>query len=352
MTHNIILNFMDGKSSKYTIQLKTDTIETLLKNTTPNIDDLHLDDSSLIYSVFKEGNEDKLHYNTLLYTLFDQSNNNTSLILYGLGENITENIFNDYQNLYERLKNNNFLNTFTDIQDATYLMIKSRCNGFFSYNSILFDIYPMRYLHNMRSLKINNCKIENLSSLVYCKNLTELTIFGHSNIEDISCLTNIKVLNIYNSIYITDIYSTNVLPKLKTLHLSCCFDITRLSLLKFTPNITVLCIYNGNVIHDISDVNNLTKLNRLELTGCHNITDLSCIKDLLQLNYLTIRRCGIPDVSELKSLNYLKRLHISGCKNMSELETLSEDVCKKKSRYVIVVSNLICLYLIKLYFNT
>ena len=152
-------------------------------------------------------------------------------------------------------------------------------------------------------------------------------------------------------IWITDIYSTNVLSKLHTLQITGCFYITRLSLLKFTPNLTTLRIYSCNELHDISQVTNLSKLYSLELMSSNKITDLSCIKDLLQLNYLTIRGCGIPDVSELKSLNYLKRLHISGCKNMSELETLAEDVCKKKSRYVILVSNLICIYLIKLYFH-
>lgn len=367
MTHNIILNFMDGDSYKYHTQSNTDTIETLLNNAMTSINNSHL-----IYSVFKEGDEDKLHYNTLLYTLFDQSNNNTPLVLFGLGENITEDIFNEYQNLYKQLKNDNHLKTFTDIQNATFMKIRPIYLTSRLFNGMI-DAYPIRYLHNIKTITIENCNIKNLSSLGYCNNLTELTISGYTNINDLSGLNNIEHLTIHNC-DIADIYSTNVLSRLLTLRITGCFNITRLSLLKFTPNLTILRINNCNLLHDISQVTNLSKLYSLELMSSNKITDLSCIKDLLQLNNLAITRCGITDISVLKytphilglilksieikdlsslqyltilkelrlqycrditdisvlkSLNNLEHLYVHRCKNVeniSVLETLSKDV--------------------------
>ena len=166
----------------------------------------------------------------------------------------------------KQLKDDNLFKTFTDVQDAAYMTIISK-NNIYLYSNIT-DIYPVRYLHNIRTINIENCNIENLSSIGYCNNLTELTISGLTNIKDFSCLHNIEFLGIYNCDMI-DIHSTRELSKLHTLRLTGCYTITQLSLLKFTPNLMMLRINNCNELHDISHVTNLSKLYSLDLMNCN-----------------------------------------------------------------------------------
>ena len=368
MSQDIILNFMNGDSYNYTIQSNNDTIETLLNNTI-----LKANKTPYIHSIFKTGEDDKLTHDTLLHTLNNtetqnntESQNNTEpLILFGLSENITEDIFREYQTLYRELLYNNYCRDFLDLQNAKYMLIKS---NYIASSSIckIVDIYPIRYLHNMKTLKLENCKIKNLSSLVYCNNLTEITISGHSNIEDISYLKNIKVLNIYYC-NILNIYSSCVLSNLHCLNISECYNIEQLSLLKSTPNITILSIRKCNPLTDISDISNLKKLYSFEIINCNNVKDISCLKGLLHLNNVSITRCGIIDISvfehtphilglilksieidDISSLKYLTRLielRLQYCRDITDISVL-ESLKNLKNLYFYRCKNVKNMYII------
>lgn len=150
---------------------------------------------------------------------------------------------------------------------------------------------------NLRTLRISNCELTDLSFL---KNVQKLTFLdaGRNFISDISYLKYVKHLQYCNLSYnnIRDISSIQFTPLLRYIKFSnnCISDI---SAVKYLP-----CLLNCNLEHNIvSSIENLKfckNITNLDLDD-NVIEDISSIKELEKLKILSIRKNTFTDCSAL-----------------------------------------------------
>ena len=141
-----------------------------------------------------------------------------------------------------------------------------------------------------------------------------------------------------------------LLDNLTSLDLSCCRDLTDLSILSDLKNLTSLDLSLCGKVKDITplasfkkldvllvhstitnqqfqwlrDKKILANLEKLFLNGCDELTDLSGLADLDNVTVLYISSCEkLKDFSALSSMKNLTEIHICCCENLTDLSFLS-----------------------------
>ena len=316
----INIHTISGNQFIYNSQDTQDTIQTMINKVLPN---------RYQYSIYIENESEELLHTKLLSTL------TPPYTLFGIETEVTEAIFDNYENLYDIIKKNNaFQNTFESLFNASHIRI---CNDNIE---TPVDINPIRYLSNITTLYLYQINLINLECISYITNLEELTLGHCSNCEDISCLTNIKNLYIINS-KITNLISNNELPKMKSLIILDMDSIEYISAVGQMKNLYKLNIHSCPNIRDISplqycvdliyiilkdmplitDISVLEKTNKVEILFIHNIaiSNLLCLKELSELETLHIRKLQISNIDSINNLDKLREVYIHDCSCIKKL---------------------------------
>jgi hypothetical protein len=224
---------------------------------------------------------------------------------------------------------------------ANFMITSQAFNKIYKYTRfiLLNDTYSILYyksekFRNLVNSKIFNPNIQlglNLNYLVLDDNESNTHIstndnlefyklsLKYSNINDVSNLQNIQILDLTGCRYITDI---SPLKNIKEINLSYCENINDISNLKTATKIK---LSNNNNITDISPLKNAKFV---YIAYCNNITNIESLKNV-DLLYLSV--CSNLDVSQLYTVNYL---YIFYCKNIKGLSELKE---KKKLNLFILM---------------
>ena len=216
------------------------------------------------------------------------------------------------------------------------------------------DFSGLEYAKNLKTLKITNpgIKISNQKNIEIFKNLTKLEELSlrldYDHIEDISSilsnLTSLKILDIWNAdfrnvdfsklnkleelnignVKINNIEQISCLKNLKSLHIYNSYGISNFEKLPI-DNLTSLILTNNENIKSLDLTQNFNKLTELNLQNC-KIEDLKFIEKNTNLINLNLNNNNIKDISSISNLTKLQSLYLSGNKieNISALESLSK----------------------------
>jgi internalin A len=154
-------------------------------------------------------------------------------------------------------------------------------------------------------IDLHDRKINDISMLAKCKNLSVVRISYNPVFEDISPLKNLR--------------------KLRDLDLDSC-NLSDLSPLAKLTNLVRLAVPNNN-ISDITPIADLRKLEELDIVNTR-IVDISVLGNISSLKFLRIHHTPIMDISPLKGLNLVKfgaeGTLISNVDALKEMKTLRE----------------------------
>ena len=163
-------------------------------------------------------------------------------------------------------------------------------------------------------LVLDGCHLDSFEFLRDFTELTRLDLVG-TNISDLSILKS--------------------LPNLKYLHISCCENITDVSVVGELDSLIELVLTELPV----SDISQLEKLNlkRLSLYFMSNIKNIDVIRQMTTLESLSLWGTGVNDITaleNLKELRYLELAHtpitdISSIKGLIKLEVLNLIECSQ-----------------------
>ena len=182
------------------------------------------------------------------------------------------------------------------------------------------DLTPLSNLTNLKELSLDFAPVRDLTPLSTLTNLRALSLTSTpiNNIAPLAHLINLESLFLNNSLFygglegfqfISDLTPLSNLVNLTTLDLSLNVNMTRLEgphHLDITPlgNLTNLewLDLSANNLHDISPLGNLSNL-RLLLLSFNQISDVSPLGSLYSLEWLFLSNNPIIDISPLSNLD-------------------------------------------------
>ncbi len=175
----------------------------------------------------------------------------------------------------------------------------------------------------VQKVNLVDTTIENLDAFSDCTSLTSISLYGNSNLQDVSGIANIK--------------------SLRTISLGKCSKLTDISVLEeLLPNVTISgdngtlralanCknlkrlrfLSNSSIyISNLSGIEQMPNLTELYLQGGHRFTDLKPLTGLKNLEILAITYTKITNIADLKELNKLRDLNLSNNTIYQGLEAL------------------------------
>jgi len=190
------------------------------------------------------------------------------------------------------------------------------------------NVNDISFLGKLREIKLNRCHgITDFSalssvkkvSIEHCKGLTDTSLKVLSNnhtlviydceIEDISCLKNVRDLTLRTCRHIRDVSSLGT-GTIKKLYLGC-MNIEDISTLGTIHTL----IMDGLPINDVSWLKNV---HTLTISQCNLIDDIS---DLKNVHKLCLYDC--PSINTVGMLNSVHSLTITECHNIKDLFSLN-----------------------------
>ena len=144
---------------------------------------------------------------------------------------------------------------FSDLAECTQLQHLT-----LSYCFNMDNVSALTNFKNLKTLKVYNCGLKDISALVNCNNIELLDFTGCPNIEDISALAN--------------------LTKLHTLVFDRCDMVDDILSVAKCTNLQKLVFNNCKNLDDISPLSNLKQLKSFDCCDCINISnaDVSSLK--------------------------------------------------------------------------
>lgn len=237
-----------------------------------------------------------------------------------------------------------FIRTHPDIESLDM----SNCDNIVNFN-------VLNILKELKELNVNNCDyFNNIECITECKKLEVLNIGNTqvSNIDNIGLLPNLKLLNC-TCIAITNLGSIERCEKLKELSLWGCTGLDNLSELANIYNLRLLDI-DGTTVSDIFPLVNNKNIEFLFMDNCLKITDiyaleslnkLRCLlldgknilttsqlevfKNLVNLEYLTLKSRKITDIRYFSKMVKMKELILDG-NDILDLSPLENMIDVKK----------------------
>ena len=182
-----------------------------------------------------------------------------------------------------------------------------------NYNEIS-DISTIKYLNELKTLKLRADNLKDLSPLCSLTKLTTLHLgYGQhiNNIEPLTRQAQLQNLSI-TACPIYDLSPLSALVNLKHLTLDSLL-VSDLSPFGHLTHLQSLNLAHCNNIQNIKPVATLTKLKKLDLANLHKITDLSSLTNSKSIKTLVLAYCSsLKDISFAKHLKNLKYLNIVG----------------------------------------
>ncbi|UII29153.1 leucine-rich repeat domain-containing protein [Fulvivirga maritima] len=163
------------------------------------------------------------------------------------------------------------------------------------------------------------------SDIKHITELDELDISGNNyitNIEPLSVLSNLKILDISNS-NIEDLKPIRNLTNLEELNVSHT-KITSLEALKYASSLKYLQAQH-TPLNDISVLSRLSKLQTVNLTDTQ-VQDFTALSGAKQLNTLNLSKTNLYSLIPIGNITALKELNITGTQidNLGPLSSLSQ----------------------------
>lgn len=164
-------------------------------------------------------------------------------------------------------------------------------------------------LPSLKSLRLSNCGITNISPLSSAKGLTSLDLSGNAirNIDSISKMQDIIQLNLRQNA-LDDLAALSLLPKLQQL------DVSYNALVSISPVCSMSSLTwldaSRNAIASLEDMSQLISLSFLSLSN-NTLTSLSNISACSNLTELFVSNNGLTELSELSNIPNLMYLNFS-----------------------------------------
>ena len=235
---------MNGESTKRYVLNNKESINSLIKHYEKLV-------NNYIYYVYQYGKEDSLLLKDKLIS-FINSNNKPLFIL---NKKVTNDLFTNYDHLFDNIKKNNNINSIQGLICSRKIKISS---------AILIDINPISEFINLINITIEGClKLTDISPIITLINLEYIDINGCFKLTDINCISK--------------------LIHLKLLNLSGCKNITNINSLKYLHELKTLGINYCESIIDLSSISNLINLQKLYMKKCNKDIKLSILDNLNSL---------------------------------------------------------------------
>jgi len=181
--------------------------------------------------------------------------------------------------------------------------------------AMLADLNDIAYFKNLEILYLENqFFLNDLTGIEYCEKLKELTIV-ESIITDVSALSNIDTLEVFNIVYapVNDISAVLEQPNLRTLIISNTL-INDISDLKNNRTLELFA-FNGDELKNVEVLAEIRSLNTLILYNIRNIqtNDMAFIKNKnltkLELVNMSLENNIVNYIKNIHSLSYIDLSH-------------------------------------------
>ncbi len=141
-------------------------------------------------------------------------------------------------------------------------------------------------------------------------------------------MTNLEFLDISWNLFSG--VKLNNMPKLKTIKMENCSNLTQLSGLEGVKNLQALALFDAVKLENTAALKELKNLKSLDLSYCKKINSLDFLSEMHLLKDLKLAGClQVKDYSVISKLSTLETLNIAGCKTnsydfLSKLPALKE----------------------------
>jgi hypothetical protein len=213
--------------------------------------------------------------------------------------------------------------------DFAFLELMPKLEEFNFINRATGSTSPIVIPNNLTALKkltLEDIDERDFSSINNLINLEYLYI-DDIRIETFPSLPNLiklKELRIYDSYYMTDLSSINLMSSLETIYLE------QFNFLKAVPdisnlaNLTTFTCRNAQRLNSISGLAGATSISSLTLYNVDSLSDLSGIEYLTSLEELTVAYTKkLNDLGKIALLQNLKTLDISNSSDLEDVTTLA-----------------------------
>lgn len=156
-------------------------------------------------------------------------------------------------------------------------------------------------------------------------NLVQLSILNNNNITalpDMSCLSNVKKLELLRCRRLNNIILLGQLFQLEYLKLSWCPTLKNYWPIACLINLRTLKLTLFSRFQDLGVLSYLKKLQHLELSGCVRVDNIEPMSDLVQLRSLVMHGCNMKHVDPLACLNMLQYVDLSFCHELVSIQGL------------------------------
>lgn len=133
----------------------------------------------------------------------------------------------------------------------------------------------------------------------------------------------VRSIDLFDIVGLEDLDFLGPFPKLESLNLSGCDDLTRLDALSGNATISRLTLWNLPALTTLKDVRSMPGLHILTIAYCSALTALNGLEDLPDLKWLELKICeNISDIEAIRGLSALERLELEKLPAVQSLEPL------------------------------
>ncbi|WNJ17082.1 COR domain-containing protein [Pontibacter sp. G13] len=185
------------------------------------------------------------------------------------------------------------------------------------------NAFPLGALSNLKTLRLRNSHLEDLSFLVHLSKLHTL-ILSRTRIRDIEHLKNLTKISTLNfsRTQVQDIEPIKNLSNISTLNFSGT-QVQDIQPIKNLTNITELYFWDTSV-KDIEPIKNLSNISNLNFLNTQ-VKDIEPIKNLTNISTLIFRDTPVKDIEPIKNLSKISNLNFSNTqvKDIKPIQNLS-----------------------------
>ncbi|CAN1270450.1 Disease resistance protein L6 [Linum perenne] len=190
------------------------------------------------------------------------------------------------------------------------------------------ELPDMSCLDNLRDLNLEGCtELNKVAGFGKLEKLRKLNLSGCKSIKelpDMSGLVSLDFLNLEGCTELVEVTSFVKLEKLRKLNMSGCMSIKELSDISGLKNLHDLNLEGCTGLIKVIGFEKLEKLRKLNLSGCRSIKELPNMSGLTSLDFLNLEGCTeLIKVTSFEKLEMLQKLNMSGCMSIKELPDMS-----------------------------
>ncbi len=197
----------------------------------------------------------------------------------------------------------------------TDLEVITELRGCNSLKEIFINCPNLREIRSISSASLERLSLENCVKLEILPDLSNAPALNYMDIE---CGSG------DNNVVLTDISPISGAENLEILHISYCINLEDLSPISKLKNLCIFDAYNLEKLTDISPFSELEKLRSIRFFDCINLRDISPLGRIRYPFEAYFSSCAIDSIPQSIKGSGVNSIGFAGCDNLCEVSALAE----------------------------